>query len=529
MKKKFTEGKISSGKNISYWIDSVPDEPRTFLTSDIETEVVVVGGGLGGVSVAYCLAKEGKKVVLVEDGLIGSGETGRTTAHLVTALDDRYYNLEKIFGKEDVRLIAESHKAAIDFVENTVKNEAIDCNFERVSGYLFLHPSDRNDSIRKELESAKQAGLEVTEMDQAPGILTPTGKCICFHAQAEFHPIKYLNGLCRVIEERGGKIFTETHAAEISEKGIVTDKGFKVKADFVVIATNSPVNSKYTLPLKQEAYRTYVIGALVKKGILPKALWWDTGDQDSKNTAPPYHYVRLHPYSNTHDLLISGGEDHRVGETDGQLTDRFSILQEWTRKHFPIENIVYRWSGQVMEPMDSLAFIGHSPWDKANVFIVTGDSGNGMTHCTIAGMLLTDLILGRENPWKKIYKPSRFSLSESGPFFKKLKDDFMATVKSFIEMDNGGELSSVKSGEGKVLEIENKKIGIFRDAGNQLHAVSATCTHLGCTVEWNKAEQSWDCPCHGSRYTHEGKVINGPANLDLTAYSEKETLEKLGK
>lgn len=519
------EGKITSGMHLSYWIDSVPPESRQSLDANLNADVVIVGGGLGGVSIAYCLAEAGKKVVLVEDGFIGSGETGRTTAHLVTALDDRYYKLEEIFGKEDVKLIAGSHKSAIDFIEATVKKENIDCGFERVSGYLFLHPSDKEDSLRREFEAVRRAGIEVTQLDQVPGMLTKSGKCLCFTSQGEFHPMKYLLGLCHAIEANGGKIFTETHASEITGEGIRTDKGFTVKAEHVVIATNSPVNSKYTMPLKQDAYRTYVIGALVKKGALPKALWWDTGDQNSKNTAPPYHYIRLHPYNDTHDLLISGGEDHPVGDTGEKLTDHFAILQEWTRKNFPVENIIYRWSGQVMEPMDSLAFIGRNPWDKNNVYILTGDSGNGMTHCTIAGLLITDLITGKENPWEKIYRPSRFNLAESGPFFKKLKDDFVSTVKSFIEMNDGEELSSVKKGEGKIIEMLNKKVGVFRDENDQVHIVSATCAHMGCTVTWNNEEMTWDCPCHGSRYTYEGKVINGPANMDLAAYSGEKVPE----
>lgn len=515
------QGKITSGKHISYWIDSVTAASRKSLDKNLETDVVIVGGGMGGVSVAYCLSQAGKKVVVIEDGFIGSGETGRTTAHLVTAFDDRYYKLEEIFGKEDVKLIAESHRAAIDFVESTVKKENIDCGFERVTGYLFLHPTDKEDSLKREFEATKRAGIDVTELDQVPGMLTKSGKCIVFPSQAEFHPMKYLMGLCSSIEAKGGKIFTETHASEINGDGIRTDKGFTVKAKHVVIATNSPVNSKYTMPLKQDAYRTYVIGALVKKGALPKALWWDTGDQESKNIVPPYHYVRLHSYNDIYDLVISGGEDHPVGETGDKLTDHFAILKEWTRKNFPIEKIVYRWSGQVMEPMDSLAFIGRNPLDKSNVYIITGDSGNGMTHCTIAGLLITDLITGKDNPWEKIYKPSRFTLGESGPFFRKLKDDFMSTIKSVMEMNNGHEMSSVKKGEGKIIEVQNKKMGVFRDEEEHLHIVSAKCMHLGCTVGWNNEEHTWDCPCHGSRYTYEGKVINGPANMDLPAYSEE--------
>lgn len=522
------DGNITSGKNISNWTDSVSPIVFKPLTEDLETDIVIVGGGLAGISIAYCLSQEGRKVILVEDGYIGSGETGRTTAHIVTALDNRYYTLENIFGEEDTQLIAESHIAAIDFIENTVKKEKINCEFERLNGYLFLHPSDEKRSLDKELEAASRAGIKVIDTDNVPGLVTDEGRCICFPEQAQFHPLKYLKGLCAIIEQKGGKIFTETHAAKIDHKGLTTKTGYTIKANHIVVATNSPVNDKYAVHLKQTAFRTYVIGALIKKDSLPKALWWDTGDQKQNPTFPPYHYVRVETYNDQYDLLISGGEDHQTGdekETSHAADKIYASLEKWTREHFPIEEIKYRWSGQVMEPMDSIAYIGRNPLDRDNVYIVTGDSGNGMTHCTIAGMLITDLITGKENKWKQIYAPSRFTLKTSSHFFK----EAMYTLKDFLKTSpdhkDAAELSSVKTGEGKIVNLQQKKYGVFRDKENLLHIVSAKCAHLGCTVAWNKDEQTWDCPCHGSRYTYKGKVINGPANNDLAAYSEMYALE----
>jgi glycine/D-amino acid oxidase-like deaminating enzyme/nitrite reductase/ring-hydroxylating ferredoxin subunit len=520
------DGNTTAGTHISYWLDSTIKNVRHLsLKEDLETDVVIVGGGLAGLSTAYCLTQAGKKVVVVEDGFIGSGETGRTTAHLVTALDDRYYNLATIFGPEKAKLIAESHSLAIDFVEHTIKNEKINCDFERLNGYLFLHPSDKKESLKKELQAAIDAGLDVTEQNTIPGIKM-NGHCLKFARQAQFHPMKYLAGLSRAIEAHGGKIFTETHAAEITDQGIKTTKGFTVKAKHIVIATNSPVNAKYLIPLKQDAYRTYVIGALIKKNLLPKALWWDTGNFKVNAKIPPYHYMRVHSYDDTHDLLISGGEDHSTGNADKIPEEkRYAALEEWTRERFDIKDIVYRWSGQVMEPMDSIAYIGRNPMDKENVFIVTGDSGNGMTHCSFAGLLITDLITGKENKWEKLYSPSRFTFKESGPVFTKLKDDFIATIKAWTAEKNNVQLSSIKKGEGKVVEFKKEKLAAYRDEEDHLHIVSAVCTHLKCTVGWNNDEKSWDCPCHGSRFTHEGKVINGPANKDLVLYSEKKILK----
>ncbi|MBA3704529.1 MAG: FAD-dependent oxidoreductase, partial [Bacteroidetes bacterium] len=393
---------------------------------------------------------------------------------------------------------------------------------------LFLHPSDEKESLQKELDAALRAGVNVEMLDHVPGFSEEL-EGIHFKEQAQFHPMKYLKGLCQAIEQMGGRLFTETHASEIHPWGIVSDQGYKIKSNYVVVATNSPVNGKYIIPLKQIAYRTYVIGALIKKEILPRALWWDTGNHAINSDIPPYHYVRLEKYDDTHDLIICGGEDHPVGDPgEGERAspeNRYILLESWARKYFPLEDIIYRWSGQVMEPMDGLAYIGHNPFDKDNIFIVTGDSGNGMTHCTIAGILITDLITGKKNKWQKIYKPSRFIFKASGPFFQMLKGSVMDILKKFSFDKEAEELSSLKIGEGKVVKLFGEKCGAFRDENNYLHLISAECTHLGCTVTWNMDEQSWDCPCHGSRFTYKGKVINGPANNDLPGVSESEALE----
>ncbi|MFN8285448.1 MAG: FAD-dependent oxidoreductase [Chitinophagales bacterium] len=515
------EGNITAGKNITYWLDSVEPISYSPLAENIETDVVIVGGGLGGISVAYNLMQSGKRVVLVEDGNIGSGETGRTTAHLVNALDDRYHHLEKLFGEGDIKLIAESHSAAIDFIEQTIQREGISCDFIRVNGYLFRHPSDEANALEKEYEAARKAGINVELLKATPAI-APDQPCLLFPRQAQFHPMKYMHGLCKVILAKGGKLFTQTHASEISSEGIKTDKGFTVKAKHVVVATNSPVNNKYVMHMKQGGFRTYVIGCLIKKGLIPNALWWDTGDVEMDSKIPPYHYVRLQPYNDTYDLLISGGEDHATGLTDNGVPEeeRYTRLMQWTSKRFPVESLVYSWSGQVMEPMDSIAYIGRNPWDKENVYIVTGDSGNGMTHCTIAGILITDLINGKDSKWEKLYSPKRGILKASGTFFKEFFGGLVSYLKQRPEEQDAAVLAEIKNGEGKSINLQGRNVGAHRDENGKLHIVSAACTHLGCTVKWNNDEKSWDCPCHGSRFAYDGRVLNGPAIKDLDSFSE---------
>lgn len=509
-------GSITSGNNTTYWIDS--SESRTFekLDENLDVDVVIVGGGISGISIAYNLIRSGKTVAVVEDGLIGSGETGRTSAHLTAVLDARYFELQKLYGKEDTTLICESHRKAIGFIEQTVNTESIKCEFQRVYGYLFLHPTDKPETLKKELDAACESGLEVCELQDVPGIKNIAGPCLRFSNQAQFHPLSYILGLTKAIIGHGGKIFTNTHASEIDENGILTKDGFRINAKHIVVAANSPVNNKYMLNMRQSPYRTYLIGARVRKGSIEEALWWDTGDQENKSHA--YHYVRVQKLDDDYDLLLCGGEDHATGLSDDSEipneVDRYTILENWLRERFTVEDVVYKWSGQVIYPFDSLAYIGRNPMDKKNIYIVTGDCGNGLTYGTIAGMLITDLINERPNKYEKIYSPSRFKLKAANVFIEELAGGLKSYLKKRPTHPTDT-LESILPGEGKIVEIEGKKYGAFKDAGNLLHIVAADCTHLGCIIKWNRDEKTWDCPCHGSRFSNKGAVLNGPANIDL--------------
>jgi glycine/D-amino acid oxidase-like deaminating enzyme/nitrite reductase/ring-hydroxylating ferredoxin subunit len=517
------EGTITSGKNLSCWFSSAI-EPLSFekLNENIDTDILVIGGGIAGLTTAYCLAKEGRKVILVEDGYIGSGETGRTTAHLTCALDDHYFELEKTFSIATAKLAADSHMAAIEWIANTVKLHEIDCHFRRVNGYLFLDPSDAKETLEKEYEATKRAGLITEMLNSVPSVATEEGQqCIKFSNQAQFHILLYLKGLADSFIKLGGKIYTQTKAEDITAKG-ATANGFNVSANHIVVATNTPINDWVTMHTKQWPYRTYVITAKVPKGKLPYALWWDTGDHDSKWIVKPYHYVRLEAFDEEYDLLIAGGEDHRTGQADDEdikEEDRYDNLEKWTRKHFPaIETIAFKWSGQVINPIDSLAYIGKNPGDN-NIYIITGDSGNGMTHGTLGGMIITDLINGKENPWAEIYSPSRITLNTTGDYLSEV-GNMLAQFADWFTPENIKEVNDLKLGEGGIISSGLKKITVYRDEQNNLHSCTAVCPHLGGILQWNADEKTFDCPMHGSRFTTEGKVINGPTSSDL----EKQTI-----
>lgn len=512
------------------WSSGVELPAYAPLTEDLRTEVCVVGAGIAGLSVAYHLARSGRSVAVLDDGPLGTGMTAATTAHLVTAVDDRYFEIERLHGAAGARLAAESAVAAVDRIEAIVHQEAIDCDFERLDGYLFLPPGADPELLERELAAARRAGVEVDWAPRAPWAGFDTGRCLRFAGQGQFQPLQYLAGLARAIERHGGRIFTKTHADEVAggAPARVQAGDHAVTCDAVVVATNVPFNDRFAIHLQQAPYMTYVVGARVPRGAVVRALYWDTAD--------PYHYLRLHsmrsggrsggrakPGWADSELLIVGGEDHKSGQRpEGEgAEERHRRLAGWARERFPaIEGIEFVWGGQVMETVDGLALIGRNPWDEENVFIATGDSGTGMTHGTIAGMLLADLVCGRDNPWAALYDPSRVRVAAAAEYTR----ETLNVAVQYADWLTPGEVSDeaeIPPDSGAVVRRGLAKLAVYRDPEGTLHRRSAVCTHLGCIVAWNPAEKSWDCPCHGSRFDPRGKPFNGPANRPLGPVEEK--------
>lgn len=509
----------------SLWMQSGTIADSGTLRNNIDSDVCVIGAGIAGLTTAYLLLLEGRTVVVLDDGPVGGGQTERTTAHLSNAIDDRYFKIAQLHGEEGSRLAASSHTLAIDRVEQIVLAEDIECDFERLDGFLFGSP-DKASLLDRELKAVHKAGLVGVEfVAQSPLAKFETGPCLRFPGQAQFHPRKYLAGLTQAVLRRGGQVFSATHVTEIERQKIAivkTEGGPSVCADSVVVATNTPFNDLLTMHTKQAAYITYVLAFAVPRGSVTKALYWDTDE--------PYHYVRLHssrhkdthaqelPNTESFDILIVGGEDHKTGQAD-DAEERYNRLETWARERFPIEGKRrYHWSGQVMETIDGLAFIGRNPLDENNIYIATGDSGQGMTHGTIAGILLTDLIIGRTNSWETIYAPSRKTLLAVDKYL----EENINVALQYGSWITGGDLAttdSIASGSGAILRNGLSKIAAYRDENGMLYEYSAICPHLGCIVEWNQNEKTWDCPCHGSRFDQHGHLLNGPANCDLHAVS----------
>ena len=500
-------------KNQPLWWDGVTLPEFPTLRSNVRADVCVVGAGIAGLTTAYLLATEGRSVVVIDDGPPASGMTGATSAHLVTAIDRGYSEIEGKRGAEAARLAAESHGAAIDRIDEIVRSEKIRCDFFRVDGYLFAAKDGDPGKLEDEFQAARRAGANV-EMVSKAELPFETGPCIRYRRQGQFQPLLYMVGLARAFKRRGGRFFRGVHADRI-EGGTparIQAGERKITAKSVVVATNAPVNDLVAIHTKQAPYMTYVIGVRIPRDSVPRALYWDTES--------PFHYVRLQPLEDGDDCLIVGGEDHKTGQAD-DTSERHARLESWTRERFPMaRSVAYTWAGQVMETVDGLAFIGQNPGDEKNVFVATGDSGVGLTHGTIAGMLLTDLILGRASPWAELYDPSRKVPLAAGRFLK----ENLNVAAQYADHLTSGDVDDTKEiarDSGALVRRGAAKVAVYRDEKGALVELSAVCPHLGCLVHWNAAEKTWDCPCHGSRFDKRGKVVNGPANKDLEPAAEE--------
>jgi glycine/D-amino acid oxidase-like deaminating enzyme len=490
----------------SYWLDTaaLPGLPK--LGGDLDTDIVIVGAGIAGISTAYELALAGRQVTVIDRGQLG-GMTARTTAHLASVMDDGFDTLIDRLGEEAGEVFYRSQQAAIDRMGEIAEIEGIDCDFVRVDGYLFPAKPDDEEMLEDEWKAAHRAGFTTADFADSPLPYFGAGQPLRFPAQARIQPLRYLAGLVAAIKKRGGQFFGDTAVTQTDEQDsrvtLTTEDGYRITARAAVIATNSPISAPLTFHAKQAPYRTYAFAARLTREI-PDALYWDTED--------PYHYVRLAAGENGSMVLISGGEDHKSGEAH-DMEERFGRLEAWTRERFPIGEVTHRWSGQVNEPVDTMPFIGRNP-GRRQIFIVTGDSGQGITTGVVASLMLPAMIDGEEHEWEKAYDPGRVTLAAAATFLK----EQASVVKQLAEHLTPGERDSAEDlapGEGAVVREGLHKIAAFRDAQGLLHRRSATCTHAGCIVQWNPFETCWDCPCHGSQFAIDGEVLAGPATQAL--------------
>jgi glycine/D-amino acid oxidase-like deaminating enzyme/nitrite reductase/ring-hydroxylating ferredoxin subunit len=502
-----------SERTRSIWMNEAGPVAARHLGMDASCDVVVVGGGIAGLSCAHELTRLGRSVIVIDRGRIGCGMTLRTTAHLASSLDDYYSELIRVHGEDRARLYHDSQVAAINRIE-TVCREGVDADFARVDGFLFAaRPGDMTD-LEKEFEACAKIGVEVAWADAAPLPGVDTGRCLRFARQARFHPAKYLAGLAAQITAGGGRLYADTayvgHDEDAGRVTIRTEAGYVIRAHAAVFATNSPVNDRVALHTKQVPFRTYAIAGRVPKGSVADALYWDTLEA--------YHYVRLQPLDAGHDLLIVGGEDHRAGEAS-DMDHRLAALADWTRRHFPaFAEVEHRWSGQVMEPIDFMPFSGRNPGNR-NIYVHTGDSGQGITNGVAGALTIAPLVLGQHSRFADLFEPSRKPIA--GPALGEFVHGQAGVIGNIAEHLSPSEVGSVDEiapGEGAILRDGSiGKLAVYRTERGELIRRSAVCTHVGCVVHWNRLEKCWDCPCHGSQFAPDGQVLNGPAIAPLAA------------
>ncbi len=487
----------------------LPRFPR--LEDHLNVDVVVVGAGITGVTAAYLLKQEGLTVALVERDRCGGVDTSHTTAHLTAVTDLRLQEMESQFGAADARKVWDAGTAAVHRIAELVRTEDIDCGFRWCPG--FLHATSANEDtalLHRETEAARTLGV-AAEFQSAVPIFHVPG--VIFPRQAMFHPLAYLAGLLRSVPGGGSHVFedTEVQAIEKNPRHLTTPRG-RINFSHLVLATHNPLSGlagmlrSTLLQTKLSLYTSYAIGARLPRGRLPEGLFWDTGE--------PYRYLRAEDGRN-HTYAIYGGEDHKTGqETDTPTA--YARLEEGLRKFAPGAEVDARWSGQVIETTDGLPYIGETA-DRQ--FIATGFAGNGMTFGTVAGMMAVDAILGRPNAWQRLFDPGRKKLSAAWDYLRENKDFPAYLVRDRLAKPTAASLRDIAPGEGKVVRLKNRQAAAYRDHDGRLTVCSAVCTHLQCIVAWNPAEKTWDCPCHGSRFQPDGRVISGPAEDPLPRLS----------
>ncbi|MEO7099489.1 MAG: FAD-dependent oxidoreductase [Luteolibacter sp.] len=488
------------------------DAPRyPTLDQDLKVDVVVIGGGITGVSTAHLIANEGLTVALVERNRLGGGETGHTTAHVTYMTDTRLSELARVCGEEKALLAWQAGKGAMEHIRRIANNLGEDVEWREVPGYLVVAESGDAEKevhkLRQECAMANKTRSDVTFLPSIPPTQRPG---LIFNGQMKFHPLKYIHAMAREAARKGALIYEGTQVTQFADKPKhLIANGRKITYGHVVIATHRPLQGNSTaagatlFQTKLASYSTYVVAARVSNDTLPEMIWSDTAD--------PFHYLRVDRTSEG-DIVIFGGEDHKTGQ-EGETVRCFEQLEHDLSRLIPAAEIIHRWSGQVIETVDGLPYIGAISNDQ---FVATGFSGNGMTFGTVGAMMARDKIIGRVNGWEETFAPSRKEVTALPTYLEENADFPYHLVKDRIGIEDD-KSSTLKKGDGCVMKINGTNAAVYRDDDGALHQLSAVCPHLGCIVTWNEGEHTWDCPCHGSRFTADGTVIAGPAEKPMTA------------
>jgi glycine/D-amino acid oxidase-like deaminating enzyme/nitrite reductase/ring-hydroxylating ferredoxin subunit len=490
------------------WGKQTNQESFNTLTGDIETDVAIIGGGITGISAAYVLSLAGFDVVVLEASEVGNGTTGFSTGNLYAPIDTRLFSIAEKHDDKALKEVVASRLAAIDFIENRVKEFDIDCDFQRVPWHLFTSPEEPNgrEEIMKEHRAAVTAGLEVSS--RVPdGFPLAVKDLITIPGQAQFDPLVYTRELARHIKSTRCQIFENTPVLDVSDDDpcVLQTKMGKIKAVKVIMATHSP-KGVYLVHAAMESKREFALAVRLKGPLPPPAVYW--------HVTPGSQYS-IRPYSSDKgDFLLVLGRSYTVGKKE-QIKRSYLSLEEYLQAHFEVDTIEHIWAAQNYRPADHLPYIGKSVGDN-NVYIATGFAADGLVYGTAAAMIIGDLIQGIDNPWAQVYDPKRFTpVASAKTVLKENMHVGKELLKDYLFYDKRTELSQLNAGEGKVMTVDGEKVAAYRNEQGNLHLVSSVCPHMGCIVHWNDVEKSWDCPCHGSRFSVDGEVLEGPAYRGL--------------
>ena len=504
---RMAEHKDLPGRPASVWLATTPETSYEPLTGDTSAGTVVIGGGIAGLTTATLLAEAGRSVTLIERDRIGVGVTGHTTAKVTTQHSLTYDSLTEKHGRETANQYAEANRAGMEFVAERVAEHGIDCGFERLPAYTFTESPEEVETIRDEVRAAQNLGLPASFVEDVT--ITDAAGAVKFDDQAEFDPRRYLLALAEAFIEAGGRLFEETRATGIdggSRCQVETERGTIVAED-VVVATHFPILDRAGYFARQYPKRSYVLAVRVAD---------PPTDGMYYRSGTPYLSVRTAEVDGEIMTLV-GGQNHKTGQ-GGSTAERYQTLASVAREHFDVESVEYRWSTQDYVSVDQLPYIGRLGPLERNVYVATGFAGWGMTNGTAAGIMLADEIQGESNQWLDAFDPLRATVRASaGEFAVENADVAKHFAGDWAKGLRTSDLQDLRHDEATVCRQDGDVLGVYRDESGDLHAVDAVCSHLGCLVQWNDGERTWDCPCHGSRFEVDGRVINGPANEDLSS------------
>jgi glycine/D-amino acid oxidase-like deaminating enzyme/nitrite reductase/ring-hydroxylating ferredoxin subunit len=487
----------------SLWTDYSDGLDFPALEKSVEVDVAIVGGGITGILTAYLLKLAGKKVAVLEAMKIGEGTTAFSTGNLYSVIDKRLHHIQSKFDQKTTNAVIESRTLAVDLIESLVAEHNIDCNFKRMPWYLYSETKADSEPVVKEKKAAMDAGLSVESLSEIP-LPFKVESAIKIDGQAQFNPAAFVKALAGVARTKGCLIFAHTPVIEIQKESplVLLTAESHVIAKNVILATHTP-KGIYPVQTSLGPYREYAIAGKLRSGDYPQGIFWST---------EPQHHISVRSYKkDNEDYILIIGEDHKVGQSNDHK-EYYRRLETFARSKFDIENITHRWSAQHYKPADGLPYIGESM--NSGIYVATGFSTDGLVWGTVSAMIFKDLLSGKENLWAHYFSAKRFTPVASAEKF--IKENLNVAGEYLKDIFGKADELPILPGEGKVIEHKKDKWAVHKDETGILHVVSATCTHMGCTVNWNNAEKTWDCPCHGGRFTISGDVIEGPPLKALT-------------